>query len=575
VGFSRSRSAPERARPIVRATLVFPKNLTLPVGDRSIAVSPDGTQVVVSLQAKDGTSAPSLYVRDLSRLEFRALPGTEEASYPFWSPDGRSIAFFAGRELRRIDLADDIVRVICKAPAGRGGAWGTQGTIVLAPSAAGGLSIVDEAGGDASPITEPTAPGESQRVPQMLPDGRRFLYFVMNSAKPGVYSFDPESRQSRFVVASEAEAVFVEPASLVFARDGNLVVQPFDPVRVELTGSPTPIAAGVHWDCRRGALGMSLSARGTLVYQPVVRAGTYRLAWMTRTGARTPLPIEPLALAGGTLAPDGRRAAVNLAGDRGESLLAVLDLERGIRVPIGDPLAKFYYGVLCSRDGQRVLTTDSNADRQFLVSFPLGGGSPERLLEGDAEYEYAANSITPDGRTLLFTKVPMRDKIGDIMVLDFEGERLPKPFMTTSEAEWRPSISPSGDVVAYFVSDEEGVGAVLKVAAYPTPSSPLQVSSARVSGVYGWLAARELYWLDLARMGWSATITAQSGQLDVSSPTPMFDGLPLSEGVEIVAYDLPRERFLVAIEDSAREDPQLILVSDWRPEAVAAQAARK
>jgi hypothetical protein len=408
--------------------------MVLPLGDRSVAVSPDGTRVVVSLSQEDGTSPPSLYLRDLARLDFRVLPGTEEATYPFWSPDGKAIAFFAGRELRRIDLADGIVRVICSAPAGRGGAWGTQGTIVLAPSAVGGLSIVDESGGAASPITEPATPAESHRNPQMLPDGRRFLYFAMNAAKPGVYAFDPASRQSRLVVASETEAVFVEPSSLVFARDENLVVQPFDLARLELTGSPKPVAAGVHWDSARRSLGMSISARGTLVYQPVTRAGTHRLAWMDRKGERTALPIEPLALAGGSLSPDGRRAAVNLEGNRGESLLAMLDLERGVRTPIGDPRARFYHGVLLSRDGQRIITTDANAAGQYLVSFPSGGGAPTRLLECDPTFEYSATAITPDGRTLLLTRVPLRDKVGDILALDLEGDHLQKPFLTTPEA---------------------------------------------------------------------------------------------------------------------------------------------
>ncbi len=569
-----SNGALKAERPVVRATLALPKGMVLPSGDRSVAVSPDGTQVVVSIRSKDETSPQSLHVRDLSRLEYRSLSGTEEAAYPFWSPDGKSIAFFAGRKLKRIDLADGIVRVICDAPAARGGAWGTEGSIVFAPSAVGGLAIVDDSGGASRPITEPATTAESHRVPQMLPDGRRFLYYAMNAAKPGVYVFDPATRESRLILAGETEAVFVEPGALVFGRDENLVVQPFDSERLELTGSPKPIAAGVQWDSRRASVSMGISSRGTLVYQRVARASTYKLAWMDQKGARTPLPIEPFALDGGvSLSPDGRRAGVNIAGDRGETFLAILDLERGVLTSLGDPKAEFYYGVLWSHVGQRLITTDSNSES--LVSFSFGGGAPTRLFEGDMEFELSASSITPDGRTLLFTKTPKRDKVGDIMTFDLEEGRVQKPFLTTPEAEWNPLISPSGDVVLYHVSNEEDLGAVLRVVEYPTPSSPVQVSPTRTTSTYGWLSAGEIYWVDLSRKMWSATVSKAGGQLDVGAQRPMFDGRVMDEGQSIVAYDVARERFLVAIEDSAREDPQLILVSDWRPEAVSAQPARK
>ena len=191
------------------------------------------------------------------------------------------------------------------------------------------------------------------------------------------------------------------------------------------------------------------------------------------------------------------------------------------------------------------------------------------------EFELSASSITPDGRTLLFTKTPKRDKVGDIMTFDLEEGRVQKPFLTTPEAEWNPLISPSGDVVLYLVSNEEDRGGALRVVEYPTPSTPEQVSPARTTWTYGWLSAGELYWVDLSRRMWSATVSRTGGQLDVGAAKPMFDGRVMDEGQSVAAYDMARERFLIAIEDSAREDAQLILVSDWRPETVSAPPARK
>ncbi|MCY2960845.1 MAG: protein kinase [Planctomycetota bacterium] len=571
-----SQSAPEAEQRVVRATLALPKGMVLPAGDRFVAISPDGTHVVVSVRAQEGTSPPSLYVRDLSRLEYRPLPGTEDAAYPFWSPDGRSIAFFAGRKLKRIDLADGIVRALCDAGAGRGGTWGTKGTIVFAPGAAGGLSIVDESGGSARPITQPTTRSESHRVPHMLPDGQRFLYYAMNIAAPGVYAFDPATGQSRFVLSSETEAVFVEPGALVYGRDENLVVQPFDAVRLEPVGSAQPIAPGVQWDSRRVSISMGISARGTLVYQPVARASTHRLAWMDRKGERTPIPVEPFAIEGAlSLAPDGRRAAVNVIGDRGETQLAVLDLERGVRTWLGDPKAKFYYGALWAPRGPGVIATDANSPGQQLVSFPIAGGPPTPLFESEPECEYSAASFTPDGRTLLFSGVPMHDKVGDIMTIDLESGRVPKRLMATPEAEWSPLVSPAGNAVLFSVSAEGDLGGSLRVVTFPTPSAPVQVSRNPTLWMYGWLSGSELYWVDASRSIWSATVTVTGGDVDVGAPKPLFDGRPLEKGASIVAYDIARERFLVAIEASPREDTELILVSDWRPDAVSTQAVRK
>jgi hypothetical protein len=220
-------TSPSPATPL-RANLSFPKGLTLPDAARAVAVSPNGTQVAVLLEPKEGVASPSLYVRDLSRLEFRLLPGTDGATFPFWSPDGKSIAFFADRKLKRLDLSDGIVRVLCDAPAGRGGSWSSKGSIVFAPSAGGGLMIVSDSGGTPTQITPTTTPGESHRLPQMMPDGERFLYYVQNTAADGVYAFDPATKLSRLVLPGWGEAFFVEPGTLIFARDDNLLAQPFD-----------------------------------------------------------------------------------------------------------------------------------------------------------------------------------------------------------------------------------------------------------------------------------------------------------------------------------------------------------
>ncbi len=553
---------------VFRVSLALPKGMTFGEGYRAVAVSPDGTRVVLLLVAKDGLTPPLLFVRDLSRLEVRSLAGTEGASFPFWSPDGKSLAFFAGGKLKRLDPADGIVRVLCDAPVPRGASWGSKGTIVFAPSAGGGLMIVSDAGGTPTPITTTATPGESHRLPQMLPDGQRFLYYIQNTAADGVYAYDPVTRQSHLILKGWTEAFFVEPGMLLFARDENLLAQPFDVHRLELTGAAMPVAADVHYDKTRAFINAGTSLEGTLVYQLVSPQPRFKLAFMDRKGGRTILPVEPLAIgySGARVSKDGRRAAVTLAGNRWENSISLVDLERGIRTPLGDPAVTFTWGNLWGPGDQSVIGSEVRADKQGLSVLPINGGPGARIWEGDSGFEHDPGSLTPDGRSILFTQSFVADKLPDIMTLQFGDGQTPKHFMQTPEGEWVPRLSPSGEIVAYMVAREEDLGGPVKVVTFPAPAAPVQVST--IPALYGahfWIGPGELAWVDPSRKVWSATITAKDAQIDVGPPRPMFEGLPLDKQIRILDYDIPHERFLVAVEDEPREDPRLIIVSDWRP----------
>ena len=569
-----SYPSPPSQAPPVRATLSFPKGLTLPEGVRAVAVSPNGTQVVLLLRPKEGATPASLYLRDVSRLEFRPLPGTDAAWYPFWSPDGKSLGFFAEGKLKRLDLADGIVRVLCDAPAGRGGSWGMKGTIVFAPSAGGGLMIVSDTGGTPTPITTTVSPSESHRLPQMLPDGERFLYFIQNTAADGVYAFDPTTKQSRRVLLGWGEAFFVEPGTLIFPRDENLFAQPFDVQKLELTGTPRPIAAGVFYSKSRGHVNGGVSSRGTMAFQLVNPPARDKLAWMDLKGERTNLPVEPqtLSASGAVVSKDGRRAAISLSGNRGEESIAVLDLQRGIRTPLGGAAGTLTSGALWGPGEQSVIVTEVRAGRSELVNLPLTGGPGTMIFEGEPGTEFQATSITPDGKAVLFVQGSVRDKLPDLFTVGIDQSAPAARLMQTPEGEWGPHVSPQGNLLAYSMGSERSV--VLKVVNFPTIVAPVQVSTTPVArGSYSWVGPDELAWMDLSRRMWSATITAKDGQIDVSLPKPMFDGQPLDKQTRILGYDLARQRFLIAVEEEPREDPRLIVVSDWRQETAADQPA--
>ncbi len=565
-------------RPVVRADLELPNDLETIWGDRALAVSPDGTRVVVGAFTPGDAAPSSLYLRDLSRLEFRKLEGTEVGTYPFWSPDGASIAFFSADKLKRIDLADNIVRTICDAPSGRGGSWGSKGTIVFAATSQGGLKLVSASGGTPEPITTTTGAGESHRNPCFLPDGERFLYVSMNSGREGVYAFDPGTKQSSFVLPGRVEAFFVEPGFVVFAQGENLMAQPFDPARLQLTGVATPIAGDVAYGLARAFIQAGVSSSGTLVYRPVTRAPRFKLAWMDLKGGRTPIPVEPLATDSAALSSDARRAAIRILGDRGESRVALVDLERGVTTTVSDPKVLFTYRPRLTADGQRVITSFVTGGKQSIASFPAGGGTPTILMEGDGS-EYETSSITPDGRTLLFTSVPGTDKAGDIMTMDLTAPYAVKPLMQTPLPEYTPLISPSGDAVMFVVAREalvvSNTSAVLKAVTFPTPGVPVQVSTGTVRGFFGWTGPKQVCWADVQRHVWSADITVKGGQIEIGPQTPLFDGKPLDEQVRLLEFDLTKQRFLIAFSDEPREEPRLIVVSDWRPQADTGSSKRE
>lgn len=550
---------------VLRAAIAMPPGMTLADIDRAIAVSPDGALVLLSLVANEGLATPCLYVRDRSRLEFKKLSGTSGATYPFWSPDSQSVGFFADGKLKRLDLADNMVRVLADAPAGRGGSWGSKGTIVFAPSAAGGLSIVNDTGGPTTAITEPATQDEDHRLPHLLPDGERFLFFSNNSESSGIYVFDSATRQTRLIKSAVAEAFFVEPGFLIYALDGNLIAQPFDIQRLELTGSAAPIAADVYYDTHRDYVNAGISSSGTLVYEIVRSPARYKLAWMDLEGERTLLSVDPQSLTEAVLSNDGRRVAATLAGSRNENSMIVIDLERGIRTPLGDPRTTISQALEWTADNQGVLGLEIQGRRTSLRNFPVSGGPGKIILEGAAGIEFQSSTISPDGKTILLSQCLLIDKIPDIMELPVGQEPVVKPFIQTPDLEFNPKFSPSGDLVAYASQRlDDSSGPVLKVAPYPEPKSSMQVSASALAGPGLWIKPDEVAWMDGSRKMWSATIAAKDGALDVRIPKPLFNGQPLDKEVGVLDYDLQGNRFLVAVEDSPRDDLQLVIVSDWR-----------
>jgi hypothetical protein len=299
---------------------------------------------------------------------------------------------------------------------------------------------------------------------------------------------------------------------------------------------------------------------------------------MDLRGERTFLPVEPEAIADleARVSTDGRRAAISIFGGREEQWVAVVDLERGIRTLLSDPEVTFTFGLLWGHEDQSVITSEDRDDKRNLISFPLAGGPGTPFFQAESGVEIGAASITPDGSAVLFAQQSLRDKLPDIFTVRIDSSGPAERFMQTPEGEWRPLLSPAGNVVAYVVRPEDDQGATLKVVTFPTPKASIQVSLTPIAGEsFYWIDETELAWTDVTRRVWSATIEVKDGRIDVGPPKPMFDGKPLDAQVDLLDYHIASKRFLIAVEDEPREDPRLIVVSDWRQESVGDPSVRK
>ena len=351
------------------------------------ALSPDGR--LLAFAAENDHRTMQLWLRPLDSLEARPIPGTENADYPFWSPDSRSIGFFADKKLKRVDAAGSPVQVVCDAVEGRGGTWSRDGVILFAPSAASAIARVPAAGGAPSPaLALDAAHGEdSQRWPFFLPDGRHFLYFSYLGANPeshdqngGVRAGSLDSKDTRPVAPNASNPAFVEPDQLLFFRGGNLLAQPFDVKTLQTTGEAVPVAERVASDDAKKLGFFTASSGGVLAYSRATKFPS-RLLWLDRQGRQLGVVGEPGEFWDPRLSPDGRRLALTVSDGPGAETgkLWVFDLVRGSKTRFAADSSFDDGPPVWSPDGNRIAYGSARGGASRLFLRPVAGADPSRL----------------------------------------------------------------------------------------------------------------------------------------------------------------------------------------------------
>ncbi len=370
------------------------------------AISPDGR--TLAFCATDSAGISRLWLRPLESLAARPLPGTEDASLPFWSPDSRSIAFFAGTDkLKKIFADGGTPETIGSIKGPRGGTWHRNGTILLAPLSEGPIYKVSANGGESVPVTTLDSTETAHRFPQFLPDGNHFLYSSLppHDGKFTIYLGSLDGKERRAVLTTAASGVvYAEPGYLLYARDDAIVAHRFDAKNGRVIGEPVSLGDHPLGTNYSGAPPFSVSANGTLTYETNAAFAAH-LVWADVNGKTLDtVPMVPGRYINVALSPDQHRAVLMRAASMFQSDLWMADLERGVvtRLTYDEGQADAAHW---SPDGTRIAHTFSTygSPPKIVIETIGAGASTQSFLENDPAFKWVSG-WTPDSRSIVFTR---------------------------------------------------------------------------------------------------------------------------------------------------------------------------
>jgi serine/threonine protein kinase len=498
---------------------------TPPTSDpSSFALSPDG-QHVVFVTIEEGTR--QLWLRDLNSGRTKPLERTQGASYPFWSPDSKSVAFFTlAGQLIRLDLDNPAPKPLAPVALGRGGSWSATGTIVYAATALTGLNAVSANGGTTPKAVTTLATGEyGHQFPWFLPDGRHFLFFVAAApSRAGVYVGDLDGGTPRRLVAADAAAEYAA-GSLFFVRENVLQSQPFDVATLTLRQTAAAIAEGVLVvGGSANVAALSVANSGIVTYRTGPGRELRQIEWLNRRGERVDafqavdrfFPVNPM------LSPDARTLAYSRIVNGVADIWLADVLNGGALRRLTDSQASNTYPVW-SPSGDRIVFTRARelwivnvTTRQYEKLLGLDGSAAGTTGVGIAE------DWSPDGKTILVrTSSPGTDFAYDLAALSLTDKKL-TPIVKTPASERGGQFSPDGRWIAY--QSDDSTRSEIYVQRFPEGTNRTVVSRDGGAQVRWNPDGTELFYLDQkSRLTAVPLKRTPSGGVEAGAPQPLFD----------------------------------------------------
>jgi eukaryotic-like serine/threonine-protein kinase len=536
----------------------------LPFSAHGVAISPDGhTIAVVGFKADERKNLIWLY--QAGSRDAKPIEGTENANFPFWSPDGKSLGFFADGKLKRVDVAGGPAQTLADSPNGRGGSWSSDGTIIFTPSGEMNIGInrISAGGGAATPMThvDPALHETSERWPVFLPDGKHYIFMGFNiaatSAEQNIYLGEIDSNQRTLLVKAQSNAAYAEPGYLLFYRDGILFAQRFDLRSYKLTGEPQAVLTQIQTLPRLGFAVFALSNDGLLVAQNGTSASLSRLLWYDRKGNEVGAVGAPGTYSNVSLSPDGKSAASDNTDLESQNTdIWIYNVNReGARRMTFDPAIDA--APIWRPDGKGIVFASGRKPAFDLYVKNIDGAEDEKLIQPDQTRDRYPVAWSPDGQNILLVQ-------GAEMSYLHVADSTARAFLKTSGTVRSGQFSPDGKWVAY-ASNESGRWEIY-VTSFPGAVGKWQVSNGGGTQPRWRGDGKEIFYLspDSKMM---AVATTEGVSFTSGSPVALFQADPheLVATSEMSAYDVSKDgqRFLINTDLKTDAAQPMSVVLHW------------
>ncbi len=558
--------SPRQPRRLVRSNILPPDGTKFETmyHNGPPALSPDGTLIAFVARQNERNS---LWVRSLSKLDATQLSGTEDAFFPFWSPDGSAIAFFMHGKLWRMDLNGGSPVAICDAPEGRGGSWGRENIIVFSPAPTGPVAQVPSGGGIPKPVTKTLAAigFASDRWPTFLPDGKHFLYL---HAPNGDAEDRNEIRISSLDGTSETllKGHFYRPEYtsgwLLADRSGALLAWKFNPSNSKISGEPVQVVDKIASDEITAMAAFSASPQGALIYQQGSGSNGDRHVWLDMTGKQVAQLSETNIYGATRISPDGAKIATPMVAQNGDQTLWIWDLVGGTRAQLSTVNTHDTDMPVWSADGRTLYFTDADTEGHLEILDVPTDGSREQHILLKTDDDVAPADCTSDGKWLLYEETrtgpgqttalkayPLSTGLQNFSVLD--------SVTPGSNARLKPGTN---DWLAYQ-SNESGSSEIY-VTRFPHPAAKYQVSRTGASQPVWSKDGKKLFYLDSALKMTSVDIQTANDSVQIGTPKTLFQ-TPVRNSIPTAAYDVSRDGKFLVVSSVMESTAPVVLVMNW------------